>query len=472
MNTILKLLFLLLITSYGAEASVTAKVDSKKVELGEMVTYSLTIVGEDVTRPDIRRLCDSDVISTSSQTNMQIINGKVSKSYTLSYKFVPQKSCKIEPAEVEINSKLEASNAVEIEVVPVSGTKDSDFALTLSSDKKELFVGEAFDLTLTFKQKSNAEAVDSKFTPPELKGFWVKDESKPQRYEEGKYIITKIIYTMAPQRAGELTVTKAQMQIASRSSGADSWGAWIPTIKWKTYFSNELTFDVKPLPSGVALAGSFSINATVDKTEVDANEPLNVTIEVQGSGNLEDIKSFKPSVDGVAVFDEKIVIEGAKLTQKIAFVAERDFVIPSFSINYFDTKTRDVKTVSTKEIAVKVKNSKQKESLNIQREVLKAEQTETLSTEKQENFLLFALFLLGLVCGILIMVFKGKMNLKREQKSSTKEPKTLLMKLLPFKDDAEVKEVIENLEKNIYSNQNIQLDKKVINKIKNRYKIL
>ncbi|MDD5373637.1 MAG: BatD family protein [Sulfurimonas sp.] len=472
MNTILKLLFLLLITSHGVEASVIAKVDSKKVELGEMVTYSLTIVGEDVTRPNIQRLCDNDVISTSSQTNMQIINGKVSKSYTLSYKFVPQKSCKIEPLEIEINSKLEASNAVEIEVVPVSGTKDSDFALTLSSDKKELFVGEAFDLTLTFKQKSNAEAVDSKFTPPELKGFWVKSESKPQRYEDAKYIITKIIYTMAPQRAGELIVTKAQMQIASRSSGADSWGAWIPTIKWKTYFSNELTFDVKPLPSGVTLAGSFSINATVDKTQVDANEPANVTIEVQGSGNLEDIKSFKPNIDGVAVFDEKIVIDGAKLTQKITFVAEGDFVIPSFSLNYFDTKTRDVKTVSTKEIALNVKNSKQKESLNIQREVPKAEQTEMLSTEKQENSLLFVLFLLGLVCGILIMIFKGKMSFKREQKSSPKEPKTLLMRLLPFKDDAEVKEIIENLEKNIYSNQNIQLDKKVLNKIKNRYKIL
>jgi hypothetical protein len=45
------------------------------------------------------------------------------------------------------------------------------------------------------------------------------------------------------------------------------------------------------------------------------------------------------------------------------------------------------------------------------------------------------------------------------------------MKLLPFKDDQEVKEIIEILEKNIYSNQNIKIDKKVINKIVQRYKI-
>jgi len=471
LNTILKLLFSLLISSYTLEASVIAKVDSKKVELGEMVTYSLTIFGEDITRPNIQRLCDSDVISTSSQTNMQIINGHVSKSYTLSYKFVPQKSCKIEPLEVDINGKIEASNAVEIEVSPVSGTKDSDFTLTLSSDKKELFVGESFDLTLTFKQKSNAEAVDSKFTPPELKGFWVKSESKQQRYQDGSETITKIVYTMAPQRAGELKITKAQMHIASRSKSADNFGAWIPTIKWKSYFSNELTFDVKPLPAGITLAGSFSINAAVDKTDIDANEPVNVTIELHGSGNLEDIKSFKPSVEGVAVFDEKIAIEGTKLTQKIAFVAERDFVIPSFSINYFDTKTKEIKTISTKEIAVNVKNSKPQETLNIKKQELKSEIDEDVKTAKVDTAFLVTIFLLGLACGILIIIFKEKISFKREQKSSIKEPKTLLVKLLPFNDDETVKNIVNILEKNIYANQKIEIDKKILKEILKKYKI-
>jgi hypothetical protein len=54
------------------------------------------------------------------------------------------------------------------------------------------------------------------------------------------------------------------MRVASRSSREDSWGAWIPTIKWKTYFSNELEFSVKALPSGVDLVGNFTIKATPD----------------------------------------------------------------------------------------------------------------------------------------------------------------------------------------------------------------
>ncbi len=153
MNTILKLLFLLLLSSLALYGGVVAKVDAKKVELGDVVTLSLIISGEDITRPNVQRVCDSDVISTSTQTNMQILNGSVSKSFTLNYTFMPQKSCKIEPVEIEIDGKVERSNPLEIEVALQSMTKDADFTLTLSSDKKELFVGESFELTLTLKQK-------------------------------------------------------------------------------------------------------------------------------------------------------------------------------------------------------------------------------------------------------------------------------------------------------------------------------
>ncbi|QFR42932.1 BatD family protein [Sulfurimonas xiamenensis] len=471
MNTILKLLFLLFVSSHGVYAEVIAKVDSKTVELGEMVTYSLNISGEEITRPNIKRLCDSDVISTSSQTSMQIINGNISKNYVLSYKFVPQKSCTIEPVEVEVDGKIESSNSLEIKVVPVSGTKDLDFVLKLQSDKKELFVGETFDMTLTFKQRKNAEAVDSKFTSPELKGFWVKNESKPQKYEDGKYIITEIVYTMAPQRAGELKITKAQMQVASRSSKVDSWGSWIPSIKWKTYFSNELSFDVKPLPKDINLVGDFSISATVDKTEIEANEAVNCIVEVLGSGNLEDIESFKPEIQGVAVFEEKGAIEGDKLTQKLVFVAEKEFSVPEFTLKYFNPKTKEIKTVSTKEIPIHVKNAKSEEVLNIKRQESRSDAQESIKITQIDSSILVIIFVFGLVCGVLIMIFKEKINFKKEHKISIKDPKNLLVKLLEFKHDPQVEEIIDILEKNIYQNQNIEIDKKSVTEVLKKYKI-
>ncbi|MCF6309152.1 MAG: BatD family protein [Sulfurimonas sp.] len=470
MNKIFKLLFLLILP-HVIYAGVTAKVDYKTVELGEMVTYSLNISGEDITRPNVRRLCDTDVISTSSQTSVQIINGNITKSYTLSYKFVPQKSCTIESIAIEIGGKTELSNPVDITVKPVSAAKDKNFILTLSTDKKELSIGETFDLTLIFKQKTDSEAVDSEFTPPELKGFWVKNESKPQSYKEGKYSVTKVVYTMAAQRAGKLKIAKAQMRIASRTGRANSWGSWIPTIKWKTYFSNELNLDVKPLPSGVSLVGDFSIEAKVDKKEINVNEAVNLTIEVLGIGNLEDIKNFKPYIDGVSVFDEKIVIEGTKLTQKIAFIAERNFTIPAFNLKYFDPETKEIKTISSKEIDVKVKNAKAKEELTIKREDKKSVEAGTGSNTKFDKTVLIITFIVGLVSGILLMLLKPFKRLKKEKKSSLKEPKVLLMKLLPYKDDEEVGKIMDILEKNIYSNEKLEYDKKALKEILKKYEI-
>lgn len=460
---------LLLFLSLSLDASVRATAEPKRVEVGESVTYSLHISGKDVTRPNITKLCDSDIISTNTQTNMQIINGVLSQSFMISYRFVPQKSCKIAPVEVEVDGNLESGNEVEIEVVPQSMTKESDFALTISSEKKEFFVGEPFEVTLAFKQRRDAEALDSKFTPPDFSGFWIKSESKPQREEEGKFVITKIIYTLMPQRTGDFTLSKAQMQIASRSSSADSWGAWIPTIKWRSYFSNELSFHIKPLPQGINLVGDFTIDVSADKSEAEANEAVNVAIEVKGSGNLEDIKSFKPLIQGVGVFDEKIFIDGSKLTQKIAFVSERDFIIPSFSLKYFDIKTKEIKSIQTKEIAIKIKNAKPKESLNIQREASQEPQSKESQEIKNDTFVLFVSFLLGVVTTMSIMFFIKRVSFKKEPKISVKDPKALLMQLLPFKEEKDVKEIIDILEKNIYENQNIAIDKKVLKEVLSRY---
>ena len=148
-----KLLIIILFIPFSVYASVLASVNTAKVELGEMVTYSLNLSGKDISRPNIYRLCDSDVISTSSRTSINMMNGRVEKSYILSYKFLPQKSCKIAPTEVEIDGVVEKSNTVNVKVVPVSASKDKNFILKLTSSKKDVLVGESFEVSLVFKQK-------------------------------------------------------------------------------------------------------------------------------------------------------------------------------------------------------------------------------------------------------------------------------------------------------------------------------
>ncbi|MDD3451402.1 BatD family protein [Sulfurimonas sp.] len=467
-----KILLIFFITTQMLFAGVSASVDMQSVEEGEMVTYSLQIAGESVKRPEIATICDSDVLSTSSQTNMQIINGSVSKNYTLNYKFAPQKSCKIESFEIEIDGKKERTKEIEISVKAPSQTKDANFMLLLHSDKKELYVSEAFELTLLFKQKDGSNAIDSKFTPPAMDGFWVREESKPQKYQEDGYTVTKVVYTLLAQRVGMQKIGRAKIQIASRDTKIDGWGGWIPTIKWKNHFSNELDLSVKPLPSGVSLVGDFTITLSLDKAEVNANEALDATVSVSGSGNLEDIKSFKPNIPNVAVFDEKIVIDGKKLSQKLTFVAESDFMIPPLKLTYFDINSKEIKTITTNEIAIKVKNQKPKEELTIKKpEEFHEETLAPAPQDKSDAVMLFFVFFTGLVVGAALMMFKKLPQIKKAKKSSIKEPKALLAKLMAYKEDAEVKRLIEILEKNIYTNDKTEIDKKVLKEVLKRYKL-
>ena len=466
MKNLGKIIIFLTFFISALNASVVASVDSSTITRGEMVTLSLKLEGEDIETPNIQTVCGEDVISTNSQTSIEMINGNFRKNYVLSYKFLPQKSCVIEPIAVNIGGKTEYTKKISINVETQKVTKDSPFILTLESSKDEVFVGESFEVTLLFKQKNNATAVDSEFVPPNLQGFWIKNESKPERFKDAEYTTTKVVYTMAAQREGTLKISEAKMKIALRSHVTDSWGSWVPQIKWKTYFSNDLEIKVKKLPAGIELVGSFTIDAKVDKTSINPNEAVNLSIELAGLGNLEDIKTLKPNIDGVSIFDEKVEVNSNKLTQKIAFVSDKDFIIPPITIRYFDPKTKDIKTISTKEFKIDVKGVENKsEALNIKRQEVPDNETATSTSENLPFLWAVLIFISGILVGIVIMLFKPSINKDTNNGFDIKDEKKLLIKLLPYEDDKEVKELMNKLEANIYSAKKEPVDKKALKEL-------
>jgi len=466
-------LFLLLfsVTLFGA---VKASLDTRVVYSGEMVTYKLSLSGEDIVKPALTQICGNDIVATSSQTSIQSINGSYEKTYTLSYQFMPQNSCTIEPLEVSIDGKTEKSNSVELIVKEPSQDKDAPFMLSLKPSKTSLYVGEPFELVLTLTQSLRAQAVDSKFVAPEFKGVWIKSEGKPTRVDNGENIVTTVVYTLAPQREGNLTIEAAQLRIASRVSGTNSWGTFAPQVKWRSYYSNKPTLEVKSIPKGASLIGDFSIKTKLDKKEINPNEALNLTIVVEGVGNLEDIKSFKPYVENVNVFDEKIVINVNKLTQKLAFVSDRDFTIPAFELLFFNTKTQKVQKITTEPIAIKVSGSTPKKELNIERDETPKDEVvleKGLIKTVVDKSMLGVAFFVGLLLGVALMFANSLRGKKREKSFDIKDEKVLMMKLLPYKEDTDVQKIVDVLEKNLYSNAKEVVDKKLLKELVKRHNI-
>ncbi len=470
MKNLGKLLIFLVLFPHAIYAGIIASVNATSVEIGESVTFSITLSGDDIKQPRITTLCGEDVIATGSRTNIQMINGSVKKSQTLTYKFMPQKTCEIKPIEINIDGKIELTNKINIEVKEQIISPNSDFILIIEPSKKDLYVGEEFEISLLVKQRLDIEVLDSDFTPPNMQGFWIKSETEPIRYKEDNYAITKLVYKVAAQREGALKIKKAKMRIATRSRAQDSWGSWIPNLKWRSYFSNEIDIQVKALPQNVKIIGDFKIEVSVDKRKLNPNEAVNVNIKVVGNGNLEDIKSFKSQISGVSVFEEDIKIKGSTLSQKMAFISDRDFTIPPFSIKYFDIKTQEIKTITTKAIDIDVIDEKKVEELVVKKD--KETAIATSSNNKEISIIVaIIIFLVGLLSGAGLMLLKPFKKSKKTEKLNIKDEKALLMKFLPYKDDKEVQEMIDIMEGNLYSDKKVDLDKKVLKELIKRYKI-
>ena len=348
---------------------------------------------------------------------------------------------------------------------------ETDYSLKLQSTKKEVYVGEPFEVTLLFKQRRDAEPVDSEFTSPKFSGFWIKSESKPQKMQEGDYDITKIVYKVAAQRVGNLKVSAAKIRIATRVHTKNSEGLSVSKVQNTTYFSNELNIEANALVNGVDLVGDFSISARVEKSKVEVKEALHLTLEVLGEGNIEDISILTPSLLGVNVFEDEAVINANKLTQKVTFVAENDFTIPPYVLSYLDIKSQKIKTIATQEITVKVKNAKAIQEL-ILKEAGEETLDKTLSTQNFfSDFWIATAYIVGLLSGVLLMIYKPWNLLAKEKRASVKKPKTLLWKLLPYNSDKKVDDIINALERNIYLNNGEDIDKKVLKEIIEKYKI-
>jgi hypothetical protein len=478
MKNLGKIAIVIFILISNIYASVTANIEPNTIYKGDTVTYNLVVEGKNVVQPHINNICGNSILSTSKRTSIEMVNGDYKKNYIFSYGFIPTKECTIDGIEVEIDGNLEKVNPVKVNVKPVSQTLNGDFVLSLIPSKTDLYVGEPFILTLLLKQKRTSNVVDSKFVAPDFKGFWKKAESNPQRYEESGYIVTKMQYKLAAQREGNLTITPAQLKIAKRV-GINNWASLIPQIKWKSYFSNEVNIQAKALPNNAKLVGDFNIIAIVDKTKIDANEALNVTIKVNGEGNFEDIDGFKPYIDGVNVFDEKINLDSKGFSQKLVFVSDTNFTIPPFELVYFNLNTKKVQKIKTNPINITVNGSANKQNTNQVLNIKKADTNTDLASSdnniaiKADIFSIVLAFIVGLALGVSLLFIKQiKFKLANNKKSfNIKDEKLLFVKLMPYKDDKDVANILNILESNIYLNTKEKIDKKLLKDIVKKYNI-
>ena len=496
-----KILLLLTIPYILLASSVRASLATPLIIVGDSATLTIHAQGEDVTFPQIDQIAGFRVERRTQSQSIQSINAHTTRSLEQSYTFTPSKSIQIPSYDIRIDGKTYTTKLLSLEVSqPKAADKNAPVQLEMRLAKSEVYVGEPVRLDLIFKKAPNANFAKIEIAEPELKTFWAKKLPDSEPETKDGYITQTYSYLLFPQREGEFTIpaTFAKLGVAQQNRRNqmfnDSFFAVYggPQISWKKLFSNESKLRVKALPDNLEIFGDFHISAKVDKKEVTANKPVNLTLEIKGKGNLDDIKKFTLNIPDAVVYADEPSVEASVnngnykgvFRQKIAIVADRNYTIEPISFRYFDKKEKKEKTIQTQAFSIMVKggsNTKihplieeQTPSTNpiVENTVDHSVVTQTAKEDTNEKYLWL---LSGLILGTLL-TYLGSLLLSTKRVKRPKKERSLIEKVERAKDDKalfelllpyvsshpSLKTTLSKLEKNIYKQGAETIDKEDI----------
>ncbi len=486
-------ILLTLLFSVSLFAGVSAKVDQNAVYRGDNVNLTITAEGGDAEFPNIYEIDSFPVTGTSTARSTNIINGDITSSVSHTYSFSPTRDVIIPSYELTVDGERELTKAIPVRVIkPTASTAGADFIAELSLDKKEAYVGESVRFDIKFKRRLGAKADKVQINEPALKGFWAKKVEEESQSSEGEYIVETHTYLLFPQQEGNLTIPALEVAVGTlkqrRNNGFFNdpfFSRMTNQLQWQKSFSNAVSLNVKPLPSGLELYGSFSIGADVDKASVRANKPVNLTITVTGEGNVEDIIKFDPLIDDVIIYADEPqtrskLINGkyvGSFKQKIAIIGDKDFVIPALDLRYFDKDQKRVITKKTEPIAIKVTGSTvtttepkiEKSTAIIESERETPTESTPAQTQQEDSTTKYLYLFIGVVLGVLGtyagMNYRRKVGTKKEDDllraiEKAKDDRTLFDLLLPFGNiDPVIDDALIRLEANLYGKEKNSIDK-------------
>jgi hypothetical protein len=365
-------IFIILLCSIELIAgTVNLKLSAPAIYKGDNVSFTITANGDDIEFPNITNIDGFAITGTGSSSQTSIINGKVSKSVSKTYTFSPKKDVTIPSLNVSVDGEQLKTQPKTISVIKSQMSKNGDpFIVELKIDKKNLKVGESTTLNILFKQRLDAKANKLNINEPKVENFWIKKIDGEKQFSDGQYIVTQYSYLIFAQKEGRFEISPIQADIgrlSQRSMGGffndPFFNSMTAQINWQKIYSNPLHIEVDALPNGIELYGSFNIEASVDKKEVFVNKPVNLTIDIKGIGNIDDIEKFDINLANAIVYPDKPQIKSnlvngeyqGSFKQKIAIISDNDFTIPSIKLTFFDKKTNSVKTIETTPIDIKVK---------------------------------------------------------------------------------------------------------------------
>jgi len=328
---IIIVLIILLISTNVSAQSFHASVNNTTVTTNDPFEVAFQFQGDEINSiqnfraPDFKNF---HVLSGPNQsTSMQIINGAVSASISFSFYLQASQagSFSIGTASIDHKGKTYKTQPIKITVVQGSANQNSksqdkpgsqnvnlgeNVFIRATADRQKVLKGE--QVTVTYKLYTRMDISSPQISKlPSYQGFWAEELETSNRITfstevvDGKQFRVGVLKKAAlfPTQSGQLSVSPFELIIPvmvpkQRRRGDifdeffnDPFFNQAQTVEYKAT-SNVLKINVLPLPSEnvpqtfTGAVGNFTLNATIDKNTIKANEPVTLKYIISGTGNI------------------------------------------------------------------------------------------------------------------------------------------------------------------------------------------
>ncbi len=479
-------------------ANVSASLSANEVEKGSTVDLVIRVdrlPGEKIAFPDLHKIGDAKVLSHREEHKftVSIVNNKkhINETTIVTVTLLPGHSMTIPPLTVRVNDQSYQTVPLHLEVVKskLPATVDAPFKLLMQSDKSKAHVGEPIVLTLSLMVRSDVDlSPKTSLAPPPFDGFDATQLPGQRSYHKGNYTVQELRYVLIPQHEGSFTILPAAAHVGVMDRTRFTFFLTYPT-KFYDIKSQAIDITVLPKPKEAELVGKFKVDAKIDKSVIEANEASNLTITIEGEGDLESFELPDYRIDGVTIYSDDASVHkelrGGKLysvwTKKYAMIASRDFKIPERSIKVFNPDTQKLETLTIPSFEVHVKapaaaqaNGAAEKGAGIvhsARETVKREPVvkETIAERRGVAwYRLFAVLLLGMALGAFLTTLRKRMPKLRFELKDSDEALRLLMPHVS--KDAEVEAMVRKLMAK-KRGEKVEIDKKALKALLMRYRV-
>ena len=402
---------------------------------------------------------------TSTQSSYTMVNGHTSSSSSITYTFIicaeKNGTYTIPAAQVQVKGKTISSQTAKVTVsghasangsAPKmhdddndrhqmreagSAINGSDLFIKVSANKRR--VHEQEPILLTYKVYTLVDLTQLEGKMPDLTGFHSQEVKLPQQKSfhmesvngRNYRCVTWSQYVMFPQMTGKLEIPSITFNgtVVQQNRDIDPFEAFFNggsgyiEVK-RSIKAPGVTIQVDPLPTkpdnfsgGV---GHFNISGQLDKSEIKANEPVNIRVVISGTGNLKLIK--QPTVNFPKDFDKydpkvtdktQLTTNGVEGNMVYDFLAvprnQGKYTIPPVEFVYYDTSANAYKTIKTQPFELTVEKGEGGSGVSINYAEEQNQDIRPLKTGKWErqdiNHLFFGSTAYWVLLAFLLLLF-------------------------------------------------------------------